>query len=352
MLLAGAAPARATPLCLPPVFEGGERLHTSPAPRVNRLQLALRQHQLCWHAAWRPEELRVVVLGSSAVYGLGVWGSETFSALLTADLRADGIDARLFNLAWVNPYQLRDAVILREAMAYRPDVIVYPVTKAEFVHQAPTLWKSLHAFLSVNRDVLREMAADPPHGLEEPVERYAAILDRWDEKAPPLERLREIGSFARAAAGDLGRALPTALGARPRTPGGDRRPARDYDCAETLAKREESFRDWQSWNILAELGRLHEETGVEVVVVYWPLGSDPQGLCYNARFTYEDMIEFGDWLAAQAAERQLAYVDLNGALGDGDFFDTVHVRAPGHRKIAERLRAPLTEALARARRAP
>lgn len=337
------------PWCLPPIFEGGLRLHSSPAPRVMWLPLAMRQHQLCWHAALRPDELRVIVLGSSAVYGLGVWASETFSALLTADFAAQGIDATVFNLAWVNPYQLRDAVILREAMAFHPDVIVYPVTLAEFMHVAPVVWKPLNAFFVSNRNTLRELIADPPRGLEEPVRRYAAFPDRNDAKAPPLERLREVGTLVRAAAGELGKVLPLALGAEAPVPGGERPKAAPYDCEDVIAKRQQSFADWQSWNILAELQALHEQTGVEVVVAYWPLGENPSGRCFNARFTYDDMTEFGAWLAAQTQERQLAYVDLHDALAAEDFFDTVHVTASGHRKVADRLRAPVAAALDRAR---
>jgi len=332
------------------VFEGGQRMHTSPSPRVPRLQLALRQHRLCWHAGWRPEELRVIVLGSSAVFGLGVWASETFSALLDADLAADGVDARVFNLAWVNPYQLRDALILREAMAYRPDVIIYPVTEAEFIHVAPTMWRPLHAFFHSNRDLLRRMAADPPRGLEEPVERYAASLDRWDTDAQPLDRLREIGTFARTAAGELGRALPGYLGAPTKAPGSTPKLAPDYDCNEVIANHATMFADWQQWNILEELDALHQATGVQVLMVYWPLGANPSGLCFNARFTYQDMIAFGDWLAEQTRQRGFGYVDLSGRLDDVDFVDTVHVRASGHRKIAEELRGPLGEILARVRR--
>lgn len=350
LLLASGAPARARPLwCLPPVFEGGLRLHTAPAPRVTWLPLALRQHQLCWHAALRPQELRVIVLGSSAVYGLGVRASETFSARLTAALAADGVDAAVFNLAWVNPYQLRDALILREAMAFQPDVILYPVTLAEFVHAAPVLWKPLIAFFSSNRDALREMIADPPRGLEEPAARYAGFVERSAAQAPLLERLRAIGALARAAAGELGRWLPGAFGRPAPVPGGNRPPAKPYDCDEVLARRASGFADWQSWNILAALEALHQATGVEVVMVYWPLGENPSGPCFNARFTYDDMRDFGAWLAAETSRRDLAYVDLHDALAPEDFFDTVHVTASGHRKVAERLRAPLDAALARAR---
>ncbi|MBX3025600.1 hypothetical protein KF840_11905 [bacterium] len=336
--------------CLPPVFEGGQRLHSSPAPRVNWLPLALRQHQLCWHAALRPDEMRVIVLGSSAVFGLGIWASETFSALLTADLAAAGVDAAVFNLAWVNPYQLRDAIILREAMAFHPDAIIYPLTLAEFVHVAPNLYGPPYAFFASNRNVVREMLADPPRGLEEPVQRYAAFPARADARAPLLERLRDLGSLTRAAAGELGAVLPTALGAPPGVPpGSNRKPAAPYDCEEVMAKQLRHFADWQSWNILAELEALHRETGVEVMVVYWPLAANPSGQCFSARFTYQDMADFGAWIGPEASRRGLAFVDLHDQLADDDFFDSVHVTAAGHRKVAERLRAPLDAMLERVR---
>lgn len=350
-LLVLAAPAHAaTPWCLPPLFEGGQRLHTTPAPRATWLSVALRQHQLCWQTALRPERLRVVVLGSSAVFGLGVWASETFSALLNAEFAADGIDATVFNLAWVNPYQLRDALVLREAMAFRPDVIVYPVTMSEFVHVAPTMWKPLNAFFRTNRDRLRAMAAAPPRGLHEPIERYQRLVRRWDQQATPLERLREIGSFARAATADLGTRLVRALGAVVRAPGSTRRPRQAYDCDRAVAEHRQHFADWQSWNILEELEALQGETGVQVLLVYWPLGANPSGQCFNARFTYTDVLTFGAWMTAEARRRGFAYVDLSRGLDDADFFDSLHVDPAGHRKIATALRAPLLDLLERVRR--
>src|SRR2546426_105394 len=83
LALTAARPVAAAPaLCLPPVFDGGRRLHQMPAPRVYWLQLLLRQHELCWRPPARPDELRVVLGGNSAMFGFPLPVEETFGYLL------------------------------------------------------------------------------------------------------------------------------------------------------------------------------------------------------------------------------------------------------------------------------
>lgn len=123
--------------CLPPVFDRGLRLHPLPNPQVFWLELLLRQHELCWRRPVTPDELRVAVFGSSAVYGYPLPPEEAFTALINERFVADDVPAHLFNLAFVASYQVRDALLIAQALAYQPDVIVYPVTLADFPHRAP-----------------------------------------------------------------------------------------------------------------------------------------------------------------------------------------------------------------------
>src|SRR6185436_10786557 len=65
LLVAFPGRASARPrLCLPPVYEGGQRLHQMPAPSTSWLELALRQHEICWRQS--DDQVRVALLGASA----------------------------------------------------------------------------------------------------------------------------------------------------------------------------------------------------------------------------------------------------------------------------------------------
>jgi hypothetical protein len=342
LLVAGTMPAAAAPprLCLPPVFEGGRRLHQGGAPRVFWLPLLLRQHQLCWHAAAGRDEARIFLLGSSGVFGFPLPVDESFGALLNEHFARDAIPAHLFNLCSVFPYQVRDALILHEALRYEPDLIVYPVTPSEFVHVAPALFPpQLVAFFARNRGALAELVDEETPGLDEPFDRYRPMLALGH--APSLfDRLREVGAFARVAAGEQAEALAHRL--EPSLPLERLNKAlttrqTNYDCATTTRKVERDFNDWKSWNILEYLADLRARRGVAVLIAHWPIAHEPVGDCYNVRLTNTLEDEFADWLREQTSRLGLPYVDLHDLLAPEEFLDSLHVSPEGHRKIAARM---------------
>lgn len=340
-VLAPVRAAEATPpwLCLPPVFEGGQRLHQPGAPRVFWLELLLRQHQLCWAAAAGRGEARIFLLGSSGVFGFPLPVEQSFGALLNDHFARDDVPARLFNLCSVFPYQLRDALILHEALRYEPDIIVYPVTPSEFVHIAPAFFPpQLAEFLKSNRGLMAELIIDPPAGLGEEFDRYSPMLRL---PAPDLfERLREIGAFARVAAGEHARALARQLEpSLPPEPLSEALTTRqtNYDCAATAEKVEREFDGWKEWSILEHLADLQARLGVRVLIVHWPIAHEPVGDCYNVRLTNALASDFASWLRAETTRMRLRYVDLNDFLAPEEFLDSLHVTPQGHRRIAERM---------------
>lgn len=336
LLLATSSRAPARPwLCLPPVFDGGQRLHSLPSPQIFWLELLLRQHELCWRPAAAPDELRVVLVGNSAVYGFPLPAEQTLAAELNAHFAAGGIPAHVFNLGFVNTYQVRDAMIIREALAYDPDVIVYPLTLAEFVHVAPVPFPSLVQFFDSNRLRLAAMVGDPPPGLEEPFLRYANFLHRPRADYHATDPLREAGAFLRLGAHASAQSIVARIHSP--APGYQHAPTSrkdQYDCDQVAATNATQFRDWNQWNILAYLAELHRGRGIDVLVVDWPVAHEPIGECYNARYTAALDSEFVSWLRTQTAALDLAYLDLHDLLPAGEFIDSLHVSAEGHRRIA------------------
>jgi hypothetical protein len=337
--------------CLPPIYDGGQRLHGLPGPKVFTLDWLLRQHELCWRPPASPGERRVALLGSSAVFGFPLAAEQTLSADLNARLAQERIAAHVFNLAMVNPDQVRDAVILDAVLAYQPDAIVYPLTLGEFSHLAPTRYPPLVNFFAANLDRLQRLTDAPPEGLTEPFELYRGFVDNQRAMRSPLAWSRDSATLLRAGLRDRGRRLARALtGSAPPVDSVTRGRQTKYNCERTKTDTAVRFGDdWASWNILAELDALQRERGIPVLIVYWPVAHEPVGDCYSVRYTNTQMSEFGAFLQQQTAARGLAYLDLHDLLPPDLFLDSLHVSAAGQERIATALAPALEALLARAR---
>jgi len=346
-LLAGAA-ERPTP-CLPGVFDGGQRLHDRLAPAVFWLELLLRQHELCWRR--RQPEVRVVLAGNSAVHGFPLPGEQSVAARLNAHLDATDLPAHVFNLGFVSTYQLKDAVIINESLRYEPDIIIYPTTLAEFIHLAPMpSFGIVDEFFRANDAAMQALAQQHPGGLTVPLQAYETMLSEPRIRYAGGFRLRQVGEYARAAIRAQARAVRRHFFPAYETPSAPTSGRQSsYACADTERELRDSFAGWQDWNILAYLQQVHAATGIDVVIVNWPVAHEPVGDCYNVRYTTRILQEYNDWLAAQARQRGMTYVDLHDVLPADDFLDSLHVSAEGQRAIADRLAPQLDAVIERVR---
>jgi hypothetical protein len=325
-------------VCLPPVFDGGQRMHQLEAVDVFWLELLLRQHEVCWRRPDHPDEQRIFLLGSSSVFGFPLPVNQTFAASINRDFDESGGSAHIYNLAMNFPYQLRDAMILDQALSYRPDLILYPLTLAELEHSAPILWPALTRFFSSNYDTGLELLEQRPPGLLEPLEGYRKVFEARDTSWGPWSRLREIGGFTRVMAGEHALRYAAFLSGQAPAPAsvdGDL----SYDCAEVKLLAARHWWKWEQWNVLAYLEWIRERTGVEVAVVHWPLSHNPRGDCYNARFTNRLVMDFESWIHREARSRGIPLLDLRESLPNRSFFDTIHLNEQGHRLIAPRIQS-------------
>jgi hypothetical protein len=345
-LLGSARPTTAR-LCLPPLFENGQRLQ--PLGDINLMWLdpLLRQHEICWRD--HPGEVRIALFGNSAVFGLPLPADQSFSAVINAEFAASSVHAHMFNLGWVYTYELRDVVILHEALPYRPDVIVDAITLANLIHVAPIWFAPITRFFEVNINALVGLQAAPPPGLVEPLQRYRAMVADRSLWLIASDRLRQLGALAYAAAHEHAEVLARLLGAKP-IPDAFRPQLRvaGYDCQKTLADNQTDFRDFKQWNPLEDLADIRRRTGAEVLVVNWPDAAEPNGECYNRRYGKALLTEYNRWLKDETDRLHLAYLDLHDLLPPVNFIDSLHVTAAGHRRIAERVGQAL-EPIIRAR---
>ncbi len=320
----GARPVAAR-VCLPPLYEGGQRLLPLTDVRVMWLEPLLRQHELCWRE--RGHEVRIALFGNSAVFGYPLPVEQSFAARINAQFAADHVPAHLFNLGWVFTYQVR----------------VYALTLADMMHVAPADYPPpLGRFFELNTDTLAALSEAPPPGLTEPFELYRPVAAR----APWLvaaERVRQLGYLAHSLAHTHADVLVRRFGAEPRPP---RRPfsskPKPYECAKTLSQNDLMFADFERWNTLEYLADIQAQSGRTVLVVNWPIAHEPQQGCYNRRYGVDLIRRYNRWLADETARLGLAYIDLQELLPPDQFIDSLHVNAAGHQRIAEHVGAALT----------
>jgi hypothetical protein len=350
VLACSAAPSRgAWPQpCLPPLFEAGQRLHPAHGSGVLWLELALRQHEVCWREPSDAGEKRIAVVGNSAIFGFPLPVEQSFAAQVNRRFAAQRVPAHLFNLGWIFTYQLRDALILHEALRYAPDVIVYPLTLDDFIHHAPAFVPpQLVEFFERNTEALAAFAAEEPPGLVEPLERYQPVIRSRRFGRSSFEHLREAGTFARLTVRQHAASVAQQWAELPPLPPpklGHRR--KKYDCAETFVRVANLLPDWSEWNVIAYLEQIRRDRGIEVLVINWPVEHWPIGDCYNARYSNAGVEEFNRWIAEQTRTRGLRYLDLHDLLAPDGFIDSLHLTAAGHQQVAAAVADALLSMLA------
>lgn len=318
-----------------------------PAPSFFSLELLLRQHEICWREPATPGELRVALIGNSVAYGMPLPVEETFAARLNRDFAARGIAARVFNLASVYAFQVRDAFVIHEALRYQPDVIIYAMSLSEFMRVPPYRFEVFARFFDSNRGVARIFLAEPPPGLGDPFDRYRSSFTRLGTIEWLGLQLREAGALLRAAVRASAEALADLLEV-PRTPPPTPPLQRftTYDCARTLAINEDEFRDWKRWNILAYLAEIQRTRGVEILVVGLPVARVPVGQCYNVRYSKAALADFVAWADSETRARGLRYLDLHDRLPADAFLDSLHLGAEGQQAAADEIARALAPILA------
>lgn len=348
LVLALLAPAAASAVCLPPTMERGLRLQEVGGQRVQWLPLLLRQHEVCWREAERADEQRVFVVGNSGIFGFPHPVEKSVAGRLNVRFAEREPPAHFFNLGMEYTFSLKEALILRRAAAYEPDLVIYGLTLDDLNTLVPLLYAPSGRFMRTNARDVGTLAVQEPPGLADPFARYDDYLRK---KAPPAlwSELRSAGSFLRVAAKVHAQQLLARAGvlgdAEPLPPG---RRTDDYDCAKIAETFERRFGGWQEWNVVAYVDWIRQQTGSEVLIVNWPIAREPRDRCYNARYTRASLLEFNRWLERETGRHGIPYVDLHDLLPAQSFLDSIHPNINGQKKIADALVAPVT-ALLRAR---
>ena len=334
--------------CLPPLLDGRPRLQDVDKTGVLWLNLLLRQHEVCWRESRDPTETRIFALGNSAIYGFP-WPSELSAVgLINRKFERQGTRAHIFNLGFVFTYQTKEALILSEALRYKPDFIIYGVTFDDFGHLAPYPYAPLAAFFDANSRAISRLASDPPNTFEEPFRLYRDAQATNVRPYAVWNELRQAGTFVRLAAQQTAKALRKRMfpSLREKNP----KPARQnprYDCEEVKRSYANKYANWKDWSMLEYLAQLRTETGIEVLVVNWPVAHEPRGDCYNVRYPAAAFQDYVDWIEEEAEELGLEYLDLHRLLKRREFVDSVHPTKKGQRRVAFQLEKKVAALLSR-----
>jgi hypothetical protein len=132
------------------LFPGRERLPYGETPAAYNLTLDNLNAMFASTRLAQPkaaDELRVVVIGDSSVWGTLLRNDDTLTGLLNAaDLTLDGRRARFYNVGYPTMSLAKDLLMLDHALNHEPDLILWPLTlesmPAEAQLDAPILQRN------------------------------------------------------------------------------------------------------------------------------------------------------------------------------------------------------------------
>jgi hypothetical protein len=319
------------------LLPGRERLPYGEDPdRAYNLSLFQLDAMFASHAVSAPkraDEYRVLLIGDSSVWGTLLWPRETLAGQLNANgySASDGRKVRVYNLGYPIMSLAKDLLILKLAMRYQPDLIVWPVTLESFPYDK----QLFPPLLQHNPAPMRHLITD--HSLRlNPNDPSFVTESFWD---------RTLVGRRRALADLMRLQLYGVMWAATRI---------DQDYPETYTPRAEdlpadlSFHDLQPPHLTADdlafdiLAAGHAVAGeVPVLIVNEPMffsqgeNSDIRYNFFYPRWAYDD---YHTLLAEESATRGWRYLDLGDAVPATEFTNSaVHLTPRGSALLAARI---------------
>ena len=120
------------------IFPGRERLPFGESPRtaynfsIGSLDAAFASHKIHGEGKKDPQSLRVITIGDSSSWGTLLRPEETLCGQLDGKPLSDGRTVSCYNLAYPTLSLAKDYMVLNRAMAYEPDLILWPLTLESF----------------------------------------------------------------------------------------------------------------------------------------------------------------------------------------------------------------------------
>ncbi len=304
-----------------------------------RIDVLLNAHEIAQPKA--PDEYRVIFLGDSATFCLYCRSTEAISQLLTdLDATIDGKRVRGYNLAYPGSDWLKDILILKHALKYQPDAIVWLVTAKGSGDQPLPQEPEAHLFTRLNADEIPALARE--YHLDTWDTRRYADADAWYQPSIWTHggRLRDwlvlVTRTIRNALIYRGKDLT-----REYLPPGEpvtRQPIRAQAEINSSLPGYNTMPNRQ-WELLRAGQQMAREANVPLLMVNEPtyIGSGPNSdINYNSFYERALYDRFRAALTDFTQQHDLAYLDLWNLLPPENFSNTsLHYNLEGNRRVAE-----------------
>jgi hypothetical protein len=288
-----------------------------------------------------PDEYRVIFLGDSATFCLYCRSNEAIPQLFTdLGVTVDGKRVRGYNLAYPGSDWLKDILILKHALKYQPEAIVWLVTAKGSGDQPLPQEPDAHLITRLNAAELPALAQQ--YNLDTWETRRYAAADAWYQRSIWTSggRLRDwLVLVARTLRNTLvqpGQDLTQDyLYPGPSVTTQPIRPIAEINSTlpgyEVMPNRQ--------WELLRAGQQMAREANVPLLIINEPMyvGSGPNSdVNYNSFYERALYDRFRAALAAFTQQHAMPYLDLWNSLPPADFSNTsLHYNLDGNRAVAQ-----------------
>ncbi len=304
-----------------------------------RLDPLLDAHEIAQPKA--PDEFRVIFLGDSATFCLYCRSTEAIPFLFTQlDAIIAGKHVRGYNLAYPGSDWLKDILILKHAMRYQPDAIVWLVTAKGAGDQPLPQEPDAHLITRLNADELPALARD--FNLDTWETRRYADADAWYQASIWAHggRYRDwLILIARTIRNAM--IFPNQdLTQQYLLPGQPvmSLPIREVAEINSTLPGYDRFPNRQ-WDLLLAGQRIAREAGVPLLIVNEPIyigGGPNSNVNYNSFYERDLYDRFRAAMMNFTQQHSMAYLDRWDFLPPDEFSNTsLHYNLEGNRKVAE-----------------
>jgi hypothetical protein len=304
-------------------FPYGENPQRSYNMTINDLDAMFASHAIARDKG--DDEFRVFVFGDSSVWGTLLRNEETLTGLLNQQeiKTCDGRKVVFYNLGYPTISLEKDVLLLNRAMAYQPDLILWPVTLEAF----PGMNPSTSPLLDINREEVNR------------------LFPSAENKVPNKKTLFERIQAQRRGLADWFRyQLYGVLWA---ATGIDQDLTQTWEPARRDFDLESTFNGREKFDLAAELNFTPLSTGIHLAgetpvwLVNEPilvsLGENNQ-LRYNffyPRWAYD---AFREGMQGKAESEGWTYFDLWDIVPEGEFTNSaIHLTPAGEKLLSNRL---------------
>jgi hypothetical protein len=318
------------------LLEGRDRLPYGENPAdsynlsLNNVPAMISSHKVA--APKATDEFRVVVIGDSGTWGWLLENDDTLAGQINkGDYRTgDGRGIVAYNLGYPIMALSKDLLILDAALAYEPDLIIWPVTLESFPR---------------DKQLVPPLVQRNPGRIRSLISEFNLALDPNDPEMADLNILEETIVGRRRDLADLLRLQLYGFSWHAT--------GVDQEFPEEITLRRSDFEEDLSWGVVESPVQLTENDlaidllaagvtlsgDVPVLVINEPIfvsQGENSDLRYNAWYPRWAYDQYRELLSEIAGDLGWHYIDLWDSASAGDFTDSpVHLNSDGSADLAK-----------------